>query len=228
MQGIAFPAVHSIISAAVPTRHTSTAVAIVTAASYAGIAGAAGAAPWIIERYSWPMVFYSFGASALLWLPFWLAAAAPSHLEITEIDEHARATPTTYDTDNATVARSLSLVTAETLDADAAPVVAREGDEDDALIASSRPAIGQAVVLGARFGLDRAFWGLARRREVWAICVAQYCQSWGMYTLFNWLPTFFSEEVCSSLTCCSRQRGLVALHANQLHPFGCCPVSREQ
>ena len=48
---------------------------------------------------------------------------------------------------------------------------------------------------GSVLGLDRAFWGLAKRKEVWAICAAQYCQSWGMYALLNWLPTFFSEQV---------------------------------
>lgn len=36
-------------------------------------------------------------------------------------------------------------------------------------------------------------WALLRRREVWAICAAQYTQSWGMYGLLNWLPTFFSD-----------------------------------
>lgn len=36
VQGVAFPAVHSVISATVPRTHQSTAVAIVTAASYTG------------------------------------------------------------------------------------------------------------------------------------------------------------------------------------------------
>ncbi len=29
--------------------------------------------------------------------------------------------------------------------------------------------------------------------KVWAICVAQFTGSWGMYGLLNWLPTFFTE-----------------------------------
>ena len=32
------------------------------------------------------------------------------------------------------------------------------------------------------------------RRQVWAICLCQYCQSWGMYGLLNWLPTFFRDS----------------------------------
>lgn len=37
------------------------------------------------------------------------------------------------------------------------------------------------------------FRALLRRREVWAICVCQYSQSYAMYGLLSWLPTFFSE-----------------------------------
>ncbi|GFH07027.1 MFS domain-containing protein, partial [Haematococcus lacustris] len=40
---------------------------------------------------------------------------------------------------------------------------------------------------------DSALLQLGGVREVWAICVAQYCQSWGMYGLLNWLPTFFKD-----------------------------------
>ena len=72
MQGIAFPAVHALISTSVPRGFQSTGVAIVTAASYGGAAFAAGAAPLIIDQQSWPACFYVFGASALLWLPFWV------------------------------------------------------------------------------------------------------------------------------------------------------------
>jgi ACS family sodium-dependent inorganic phosphate cotransporter len=40
---------------------------------------------------------------------------------------------------------------------------------------------------------DKGFSALIKRKEVWAICAAQYCSSWGMYGLLNWLPTFFSN-----------------------------------
>jgi cyanate permease len=185
LQGIAFPAVHSIISAAVPARHTSSVVAIVTAASYAGMAASAGAAPWIIENFSWPMVFYSFGASALLWLPFWLATSVPHRLP-----EDAAGNGV-----GNCVPDSQSRLVPESEDLRAAQEDAMELSIDNALAESSRHANGRDQVLGHSFGLDRAFWALVQRREVWAICVAQYCQSWGMYTLFNWLPTFFNEEV---------------------------------
>ena len=37
--------------------------------------------------------------------------------------------------------------------------------------------------------------GLIRTREVRAICVAQFAQSWGGYGLLSWLPTYFEEAL---------------------------------
>ena len=37
--------------------------------------------------------------------------------------------------------------------------------------------------------------GLIKTREVRAICVAQFAQSWGGYGLLSWLPTYFEEAL---------------------------------
>lgn len=52
-EGVAFPAIHSIIACSVPQDRRSTAVGVVTAASYAGTAVAFGLAPTIIEDLGW-------------------------------------------------------------------------------------------------------------------------------------------------------------------------------
>ncbi len=57
--------------------------------------------------------------------------------------------------------------------------------------ASDSTAAGASSALSSTNKRDRGFWALLRRKEVWAICAAQYTQSWGMYGLLNWLPTFF-------------------------------------
>lgn len=54
-EGVAFPAIHSVIARSVPTEHQSTAVGVVTAASYVGTALAFGLAPLIIEELGWPV-----------------------------------------------------------------------------------------------------------------------------------------------------------------------------
>lgn len=76
-EGVAFPSIHSLIARHVPPSAQSTSVGIATAASYAGTAVAFGTAPWLISSYGWPWVFYTFGLSAALWLPFWLMMEVP-------------------------------------------------------------------------------------------------------------------------------------------------------
>lgn len=54
-EGVAFPAIHALIARGVPPERQSTAVAVVTAASYGGTALAFGLAPTIIEDLGWPV-----------------------------------------------------------------------------------------------------------------------------------------------------------------------------
>jgi ACS family sodium-dependent inorganic phosphate cotransporter len=54
-EGVAFPAIHAIIARSVPADKQSTAVGIVTAASYGGTALAFGLAPTIIDELGWPV-----------------------------------------------------------------------------------------------------------------------------------------------------------------------------
>jgi len=82
-EGVAFPAIHSVIGRSVPREKQSTAVALVTASSYAGTALAFAVAPFVIETIGWPWVFYIFGASAALWLPFWTPLTISSNEEST-------------------------------------------------------------------------------------------------------------------------------------------------
>lgn len=57
--------------------------------------------------------------------------------------------------------------------------------------AAALSASGQEAGRGEWLGPLRA---LARRKEVWAICIAQYCGSWGLYGLISWLPTYFTDQ----------------------------------
>jgi ACS family sodium-dependent inorganic phosphate cotransporter len=52
-EGVAFPSIHSLISRNVPQQSQSTAVGVVTAASYAGTALAFGVSPLIISQLGW-------------------------------------------------------------------------------------------------------------------------------------------------------------------------------
>jgi ACS family sodium-dependent inorganic phosphate cotransporter len=168
-EGVAFPSIHSLIARNVPTASQSTAVGVVTAASYVGTALAFGVSPTLISSYGWQAVFYGFGAMALVWLPLWLP-----------IDPQGQAGA-------APAAGELAPLLGQT--------VAQAGE------GGTLPASSASAGAGARPGkysssglFSPTFLELLRAREVQAICVAQYCQSWGMYGLLTWLPTFFSDH----------------------------------
>lgn len=149
-EGVAFPSIHSLIARNVPYANQSTAVGIVTAASYAGTALAFGVSPYIISSVGWEWVFHIFSGLALLWLPLWLPLAKTRPPPI-------------------------------------APQLLAPASSSGAL---SPHRIGGG---GGKAIFDEGLKALLKRKEVWAICVAQYCGSWGMYGLLSWLPTFFAD-----------------------------------
>lgn len=158
-EGVAFPAIHALIAKHVPVNKRSTAVAAVTAASYAGAAFAFAVTPPIVSDLGWESAFYSFGALALVWLPFWLA----------------------FDPKK-------SSGNATTIEAE------DDGDEETLRLASPEDEESSSAISSSDFASSVAVWRtLVSKREVRAICVAQFAQSWGMYGLLSWLPTYFNE-----------------------------------
>ena len=160
-EGVAFPAIHALIAKHVPVNKRSTAVAAVTAASYAGAAFAFAATPPIVSDLGWESAFYSFGALALVWLPFWLA----------------------FDPKKSS--------------GNATTIKAEDDDEEEETLRLASPEVedsSSAVPMTSDLASSVAVWrALVSKREVRAICVAQFAQSWGMYGLLSWLPTYFNE-----------------------------------
>ena len=96
--------------------------------------------PAIVLAGGWASAFYTFGAAAIFWFPFWAAS-------------------------------SFEVVS----DASAGGTYGTEG--------------------GAKVGVIDEWLALVKTREVKAICVAQFAQSWGGYGLLSWLPTYFEEAL---------------------------------
>jgi len=161
-EGPAFPAVHAMISRAVPPSRQSTAVGAVTAASYLGSLAAFSICPYLITTRSWEAVFELFGSLGLVFLPLWLAFPAEF------LDETPAASLDSND-------RSAVLPTGRTW-------------QDTA------PATDELLGGGERNDTYLEVRELLAKREVLAIVVAQYTQSWGLYGLLNWLPTYIEHE----------------------------------
>lgn len=196
----------------VPAEKRSTAVGIVTAASYAGTALAFGISPLLISKFGWQWVFYLFGGSALLWLPFWLPLNVarqppgdaisgrsaswlpaqqqqqqqlPSRSRMSAEEVQPLLPPAAGEASGTDLQQAQQQATG-TPKADAAG-----GDSPAALVASSSNS--DNLSSSSSSSSNTGFWALMRRREVWAICACQYAQSYGMYGLLTWLPTFFSD-----------------------------------
>ena len=87
-EGVAFPAIHSIIARSVPTDKQSTSVAVVTAASYLGTALAFGLAPAIIEELDWQVSCLALPARTPARLPVrLLARSSPAATKIQIINQ---------------------------------------------------------------------------------------------------------------------------------------------
>ena len=73
-EGLALPAIHSMITKYVGTAKKSFAAAAVTSACYLGALLSNFLAPKIIDQYDWQTCFYGFAAiPSLVWIPLWLA-----------------------------------------------------------------------------------------------------------------------------------------------------------
>ena len=158
-EGVAFPAVHTLISRHVPIERQSTAVAVATAASYAGAAFAFGVTPHVVLAGGWESAFYTFGTAAVLWVPFWI----PATFKV--VSDRGRATGMTGGSKG-----PLGVGDDESRDS------SRDGVKGDDDVVSE-------------------WLALVKTREVRAICVAQFAQSWGGYGLLSWLPTYFDEAL---------------------------------
>lgn len=142
-EGLALPAIHSMIRKYVPSKDSSFSASIVTASCYLGTLASNFVAPKIIASSSWQACFYDFAIlPVLVWLPLWWAfITSQSNKNVTK------------KTVEATVENNISV---------------KESTS--------------------------SWLSFIRYPSVWAIIIAQYCQSWGMIGLLSWLPTYYSQR----------------------------------
>lgn len=221
-EGVAFPAIHSLLARNVPCTHQSAAVGVVTAAAYVGTAASFGLGPLIISNFGcWRPIFWLFSSLALAWLPMWLTIRVKNNVQQRDSGAkgrgHVAAGQTSSGADACTSGRiggGSALASSSSPGITAAPAAATAVSAAVLAVPASVSAVPAVppVVSGSGGGasssgrdasissgkgsapaLGRGFWALLKRREVWAICIAQYTWSWGMYSLLSWLPTFFAD-----------------------------------
>jgi hypothetical protein len=164
----------------------------------------------------WGWTFYLFGGAALLWVPFWLqmarekgnlavrtAAAAMLTMQRQQAERSASmvsaATAAVRQSSNNIVSTAgLKLTRAGEQQAapaqDAAAAVALEQQQEQQQVVAVSSAPNQQQQQQQQQDPNVGFWPLMRRKEVWAIAIAQYAAGWGFYGLLAWLPQFFIEH----------------------------------
>ncbi len=70
-EGVAFPATYSLLARWIPLPERTRSIALVGSGISLGTVAALLVSPWIVERFGWPMAFYSFGVLGLLWYLVW-------------------------------------------------------------------------------------------------------------------------------------------------------------
>ena len=71
-EGLALPAVHSMLSVYIPKHQQSTSASVITAACYIGTLLSNLITPVLIERSGWESSFYTFATLPFLWVPMWI------------------------------------------------------------------------------------------------------------------------------------------------------------
>jgi MFS family permease len=179
--GLAFPAVHSLLVMWVSPGKRSSAVAIVTSASYMGAVLALSLSPMIAEnpRLQWPWIFYFFGIFGLGWTLIWYLLIPP-----------IRSSPSTTPISSTVNVDETTLQT----------------EENDIVYMpfSSSPCLEESELLKEESSHtpDPSIpWkSILQEPSVWAIIINQFCNSWGFWVLLSWLPSFYSDRFHESLS----------------------------
>eukprot|EP00898_Chlorokybus_atmophyticus_P003298 jgi/Chlat1/396/Chrsp10S01506 len=77
-EGVAMPAMNSVLSKWVPVNERSRSLALVYSGMFMGSVAGLSCSPSLIQSYGWPSVFYLFGAAGIIWFALWQRFAASS------------------------------------------------------------------------------------------------------------------------------------------------------
>ncbi|KAG6789391.1 hypothetical protein POTOM_005488 [Populus tomentosa] len=80
-EGVAMPAMNTILSKWVPVSERSRSLALVYSGMYLGSVTGLAFSPFLIHQFGWPSVFYSFGSLGTVWFAAWLSKAHSSPLD---------------------------------------------------------------------------------------------------------------------------------------------------
>eukprot|EP00741_Cyanophora_paradoxa_P002185 tig00000553_g2118.t1 len=183
-EGVVFPAIHALLSDWVYAEESNRAVALVTSSAFAGTILASAVCPPLIAARGWPSVFYLFGGLGLVWLPPWLLLAADrpeEHRFISRRELLRIATRRPSSRPASPAARPSRPASPPSAPLPPAGVSPPASPRDESALLPGTPGPPARIPWAA----------LLRRREIWAIIVNNFCNSWGFFIVLSWLPEYF-------------------------------------
>ena len=195
-EGVGFPAVHSMLGKWIPVNERSRAVSIVTAFSYLGAILSSIVASALLAPYGWRSIFYSFGSIGMLWCIPWIyfAENEPAHqIQSNQVENVIFSNVVQL---YSVVKNNHSLT-----------------ESEDSCTIENEGFISSDIVYILHREIDSTPWRkIFAAKEVWAIIINQFAQSWGFFTILFYLPTYF--EVVHGLK--SNQAGFMTILPNLL------------
>lgn len=177
-EGFAMPAVNAAVATWVPQQETARALSFIYSGMYGGSILGLLVSPLVLRSFSWPMLFYSFGAAGFIWsILFWFTTS-----DTPGKDPYIEKAEREYILANAPASRGsyMRIPTNNSETKASAPVntsaATTEHDESTAMNSD----VDNVPSLGEIFS----------KRPMWAICIAHFCCTWGYFVLLTWLPTF--------------------------------------
>jgi ACS family sodium-dependent inorganic phosphate cotransporter len=157
-EGLALPSIHTMIQKYVPQGDSSLAAGVVTSACYLGALFSNLLSPLLIDRYGYEACFYAFAVICpVLWLPLWNA--------FIKSKDHKPMMNSYADESRDFVKPRTSGSLLET---------------EDSLLTMVEIKAEEAVKVTEKAVGTLNIKQLLGFKSVWAIMIAQYCQSWGM------------------------------------------------
>lgn len=179
----------------IPPEQRATSASIVTAACFIGAMVSNLVTPALISSYSWDASFYSFALlPPLIWLPLWsYFINHRTRRDVSSSSNSGDDNPSSaLDTSTGAVSSADQFsVAMETSSASINIIINNtcfsDGDKDDLTLHASASSTTASTYKASVLEL-------LKQKPVWAIIAAQYGQSWGLYGLLSWLPTYYSDR----------------------------------
>ena len=198
-EGVGFPAVHSMLGKWIPSNESSRAVSLVTAFSYLGAILSSTVASALMGSYGWRSIFYSFGLIGMIWCIPWIYFAENQPPELRALNESDQSD--TYVVSNSLISNHQRTYTRIKHDFSSSESEESYGLEN---VASDKVHVRDREHVGTPWRR------ILLAKEVWAIILNQFAQSWGFFTVLFYLPTYF--EVVHGLK--SDQAGFMTVLPN--------------